>query len=99
MFINQHIINVKCLNNVSSKVVMTKIKTIEKMKRLRIHTREVMTIMGWSMKHTYKIMRTIRDCYPNSKKFVMLKDFADHIGAEENYVQEAILPKLKKEDS
>lgn len=76
---------------ISSKVVTAKLKTIEKMKRLRIHTEEIMTIMGWSRKHTYKIMRTIRDCYPNSKKYVMLKDFADHIGAEEDYVQEAII--------
>ncbi|MDZ7900878.1 MAG: hypothetical protein U5N85_22980 [Arcicella sp.] len=82
----------------SSKVVTVKLKTIEKMKRLRIHTEEIMTIMGWSRKHTYKIMRTIRDCYPNSKKYVMLKDFADHIGTEEDYVQEAILPKIPNED-
>ena len=56
------------------------------MKRLRIHTEEIMSTMGWSKKHSYKIMRTIRDCYPNSKKYVMVKDFADHIGASEDYV-------------
>ena len=60
------------------------------MKRLRIHTEEIMSTMGWSRKHSYKIMRLIRDCYPNSKKYVMVKDFADHIGASEDYVQEAI---------
>jgi hypothetical protein len=60
------------------------------MKRLRIHTEEVMKIMGWSQKHSYKIMRAIKDCYPNSRKYVMVKDFADYIGATEDYVQEAI---------
>jgi hypothetical protein len=40
------------------------------MKRLRIHTEEIMSTMGWSRKHSYKIMRIIRDCYPNSKKYV-----------------------------
>ncbi|PWK28957.1 hypothetical protein LV89_00510 [Arcicella aurantiaca] len=60
------------------------------MKRLRIHTDEVMSTMGWSKKHTYKVMRLIKDCYPDSKKYVMVKDFAKHIGASEDYVQDAI---------
>jgi len=73
-------------------------KQIENMKRLRIHTEEIMSTMGWSKKHSYKIMRIIRDCYPNSKKYVMVKDFADHIGASEDYVQEAIRKQSTNED-
>lgn len=68
------------------------------MKRLRIHTEEIMSTMGWSKKHSYKIMRIIRDCYPNSQKYVMVKDFADHIGACEDYVQEAIRKHSTNED-
>ena len=63
---------------------------MKNMKRLRIHTEEIMSTMGWSRKHSYKTMRIIRDCYPNSKKYVMVKDFADHIGVSEDYVQEAM---------
>jgi hypothetical protein len=46
--------------------------------------------MGWSKKHTYRVMRTIRDCYPTSKRYVMVKDFADHIETSEAYIQEAL---------